>query len=344
MGRHVPPRVAYWTSGYAPTMEAISGQVALLRRNFPGSVAWGMNPKKTCQLSWRGGIVVHPRLWLPFHAVTCVLQSGFNLNHIVGGLGDWHYLKAAHLQPILLTLAVKSEPADRNLLDKVEGFIVEWHRDVEWMERHGVSRDRVHVIPPPVDLSRFCSKASPTGPFTVLFASSPDSVEALQERGVDLILDAAALRPHYRFTLLWRPWGDSLAAVQSWIRERDLRNVTVLSKAVSRMEDVYSAVHATIAPFRNLGNTKAVPNSLVESLASGRPVITTESVSMAKDLQDSSAGRLAIADGNAIASALDEIRVQWHSMTVAAQDFAVRHFDERSFISAHNKLYSEVMK
>ena len=325
-------------------MEAISGQVAVLRRNFPGSVAWGMNPKKTCQLSWRRGIVVHPSLWLPFQAITRVLQSGFHLNHILGGLGDWHYLKAAHRQPILLTLAVKSEPTDRTLLEKVERFIVEWHCEVEWLERQGVSRDRVHVIPPPVDLSRFCYKAGPPGPFTVLFASSPDSVEALQERGVDLILDAAALRPHYHFTLLWRPWGDSLGVVQSWIRERDLQNVTVVSKAVSRMEDIYTAVHATIAPFRNLGNTKSTPNSLVESLASGRPVITTESVSMAKDLQDSNAGRLTITDGNAIASALDEVRDQWPSMAAAADHFAARHFDEKSFISAHNKLYSEVIK
>lgn len=344
MGGDLPPRIAYWTSGYAPKMEAISGQVALLRRHFPHSVAWGMNPQKTCQLSWRHGLVVHPKLWLPFRGLTGVLQYGFHLNHICGGLGDWHYLKAVRTRPTVMTVAVKSVATDPALLEKVDRFIVEWHRDLAWLEGHGISPRRVTVIAPPVDPDRFRVTPMPADPFRVLFASSPDSVSGLEERGVDAILDAAALRPDYRFVLLWRPWGDSLDELRVWIRDRGLVNVEVVAKAVSRMEEVYSSVHVTIAPFRNVANTKTMPNSLLESLSCGRPIIMTAGVSIAEDVEKVLAGRIAPASGAALANALDEVREAWPSMSKAAVEFANTHFDESRFVAEHNRLYSELMR
>lgn len=324
-------------------MEAISGQVALLRRHFPCSVAWGMNPKKICQLSWRKGMVVHPRFWLPFRCLTGVLQYGFNLNHIYGGPGDWHYLKAVRGHPTVLTVAVKGTTTEPALLEKVDRFIVEWRRDVEWLERQGISRRRITVIPPPVDLRRFHLMPPPPGPFQVLFASSPDSVPGLQERGVDVILDAASLRPDYRFMLLWRPWGDSLETLQSWIKERQINNVRVIREAMVGMEEVYGSAHVTVAPFRCSNNTKAMPNSLLESLACGRPIITTREISFSEDVWECGAGRCIVSvDGPELASALDYIREQWTANSVSARQFAQTHFHAGEFVAAHEALYSEL--
>jgi len=39
-------RIAYWTSGFEPSMEAVSSEVHLLRRSFPRSVVWGLSHRR----------------------------------------------------------------------------------------------------------------------------------------------------------------------------------------------------------------------------------------------------------------------------------------------------------
>jgi glycosyltransferase involved in cell wall biosynthesis len=343
MDCHMSPRVAYWTSSYAPEMEAISRQVAVLRRHFPRSIAWGMNRQRRLQLSWRRGVIVSPRLWPAFRGATAVLQRAFQLNHIVGGLGDWFYLRAATNRPIVLTAAVRSGACSSAMLQKVDEFIVEWESDVSELESLGIKRDVIRVIPPPVDHERFAPSRAPEGAFSVLFASSPEAADQLVDRGVDAIVDAAARRPDYRFTLLWRPWGDALEAVQAMVRQRGVSNVEVMCHQAPNMERLYEAAHVTVAPFRSSATTKSVPNSLVESMASGRPVITTPVVAIGPDLARAGAGVCTDACGESLALALDDVRGRWADMSIAARRFSEAHFSEQGFIAAHCDVYRRLL-
>jgi glycosyltransferase involved in cell wall biosynthesis len=335
----VPPRIAFWTSAYAPEMEAVSGQVALLRKNFPKSVAWGLNDKCPFQVSWRRGLVFHPRLWLPFRGATWLLQRAFQINHIYGGPGDWHYLRAALKHPIVMTVAVRSSPCDVDLLRRVDRFVVEWPRDLELFRNLDIDPLRVEVIPPPVDLQRFQPTARPRGPLTALFASSPVTISGLEERGVDAILHAASLRPDYRFRLLWRPWGDSYEHLATEITRRRLDNVHLIRNSVERMEQVYAEIHLTLAPFRDPTNTKGLPNSLIESLACGRPIITSTAVSFGADVEDARAGRVTPVTGEALVAAMSSIDADWQEMSAAAAAFAANHFSHKNFITSHRRLY-----
>ena len=337
------PRVAYWTSGYAPEMEAISSQVATLRRHFPRSVAWGLNRHRIVQFSWRRGFIVHPKLWIPFRGATRVLQHAFHVNHIFGGRGEWFYVRAAVKQPIVLTTCVRKARCDEQLLRKVDAFIVEWQSDAIALAELGVDRERIHVIPPPVDLRQFAPTPPPKREFTVLFASSPETVDGIIERGVDALLDAAVLRPTYRFVLLWRPWGESYACLQEAIRHRGLKNVEVIHERVIRMEDMYAGVHATVAPFRSSATTKSAPNSLIESMACGRPVLTTAAVSFAMDVELASAGRSVDPDGEALAAGLDDIERQWNEMSHNAREFAETNFALSRYIESHRCLYARLL-
>ena len=74
MGRHVSPRIAYWTSSFEPHLEAIASEVALLRQAFPSSVAWGMSHRRWALLSRRRGYCLHPRLHLLFRLATRLLE------------------------------------------------------------------------------------------------------------------------------------------------------------------------------------------------------------------------------------------------------------------------------
>ena len=80
------PSVAYWTSAMYPEMEAIAGEVALLRRNFRPSVAWGISSAHWLQFSYRRGFGVHPRMHLAFRAATWYCSGHFGL---IISLVDW---------------------------------------------------------------------------------------------------------------------------------------------------------------------------------------------------------------------------------------------------------------
>lgn len=337
------PRVAYWTGASEPEMEAIASEVATLRRRFPASVAWGLSRRHWALLSRERGYCLNPRLRLVFRAAVLLLGPAFQIHHVFGSLGDWSYLRAAGRRPTVLTVAAQSEPVDRALLARVDRFVVEYPGGEVPLERLGIERGRIRLILPPVDLERFAPAGAPGGPFTVVFASSPDDASWLEARGVDLILEAAALRPRVRFLLLWRPWGDSLPRVWRWIERRGLTNVELRVGRCADMAGCYRGAHATIAPFVRMDCCKPAPNSLVESLACGRPVLTTPGVGLAGLIREGRAGVVCPPEATALAEGLDRLHSDWGEFSAAARRLAERHFAVERFLTAYERLYRELV-
>jgi glycosyltransferase involved in cell wall biosynthesis len=340
----VSPRVAYWTSAFEAEMEAVAAEVALLRRRFPHSVAWGLTPRRRLTLSYRRGCALHPRLHLLFRAVTRLLEPFFQINHVFGSPGDWFYLQGTRRRPIVLTVATWSDPlVEERLLQRVECFVVEHPGGRELLRKHGIHPERIRLIYPPVDLERFTARPAPPGPFTVLFASSPDRAAWLEARGVPQLLDAARLRPRMQFRLLWRPWGDSLDRVQQWLRERGLANVRLEVGRCADMAEQYQQTHVTVAPFTELNRSKPAPNSLIEAMACGRPVLVTEAVGLADVIRDEQAGEVCPATGEALAEGLDRIQADWDCYAARARDLAERCFGAERFVRAYEQVYADVL-
>ncbi len=339
----MPPRIAYWTSAFEPEIEAIASEVALLRRRYPGSIAWGLHPKQW-SFSWRRGYCLNPRLHLLFRAATRVLESAFQINHVFGSLGDWFYLEGKRRRPVVLTMAAMTEPVPAALLEKVRRFVVEYPGGRDYLEKLGIPSDRVRLIFPPVDLERFVPVPPPDGPFTVLFASSPGSVQWLPARGVPQILEAAALRPRMRFRLLWRPWGDALEQVHRWVGERGLRNVEVAEGYWKNMPAQYARAHVTVAPFADVERAKPAPNSIVESLACGRPVVVTPTVGLAEMIEQANAGRVCGFTGADLVEALDRLQADWRPSAHAARALAERWFNVEQFMLGYQRIYDDVLR
>ena len=180
-------------------MEGIASEVALLRQHFPRSVAWGLSHRHRLLLSQRRGYCLHPRLHLVFRAATRVLEPLFQLNHIFGALGDWFYLAGSRRRPTVLTMAAFTQPVKRALLNRVDRFVAEYSGGQDYLRGLGIAEDRIRLIFPPVDLQTYIPVNEPEGPFTVLFASSPEQEDWLASRGIPELLDAASLRPQMRF-------------------------------------------------------------------------------------------------------------------------------------------------
>lgn len=335
--------VAYWTSALFPEMEAIAGEVALLRRHFRPSIAWGISSARWLQLSWRRGFGVHPRMHWLFRGATWALQRAFRVNHIFGGLGDWFHLTAASKRPTVLTVATESAACDRSLLDRVDRFGVEWPGARDSLLRMGIDPERIDLIFPPVDLVRFTPGGFADGPPTVLFASSPDRADWLEARGVKLLLDLAGLMPKVQFRLLWRPWGTAFPQVQEWIRKRELVNVELRREKVVDMAAEYGQVHVTIAPFTDMSRCKAVPNSLLESLACGVPVVVTDLVGLAEIIESENCGRVAAANPNRLCDAVEQVLATQKKLRAAARAAAENWFSAAGFIECYRRMYAQVI-
>jgi glycosyltransferase involved in cell wall biosynthesis len=342
MDRHLSPRVAYWCSSFDADIEAVASEVATLRRAFPGSMAWGVGARNWLRVS-RHGIGVNARLHLLFRGLTQIAQRCFDVQHLFGGLGDWFHLRAVARRPVVLTMAVEAEASDAALLQKVDRFVAEWPLDDEELQRLGLSREIVRTIYPPVDLQRFQPSPPPGGPFTVVFASSPDRADWLRARGVELILDAAERCPDYRFLLIWRPWGNSLPAIRQLVDSRKLQNVEIEVGRVRDMAESYRRGHVTVAPFVDPRCSKPAPNSIVESLACGRPVVVTAAVKLARLIDEAGAGLVSPTAGLGLAECLRAIADSWRERSNAARMLAEAHFSESSFVANYRQLYGELI-
>jgi glycosyltransferase involved in cell wall biosynthesis len=338
----MPPRVAYWTSAFEAEMEAIAFEVAALRRHFPGGIAWGLTARNWARLSPRG-VRFHPRLHLAFRFLVRLMEPAFQLNHVFGSVGDWFYLQGVRRRPTVLTAAAWSQPVQPPLLERVDRFVVEYPAGRDHLMGLGIAPAKIRLIFPPVDLERFAYRPPPPAPFTVLFASSPDTESGLRDRGVPQLLEAAALRPQYRFRLLWRPWGDRGECVRRWIAERELRNVELVVGECVDMAQQYRQAHVTIAPFTVQSTTKSAPNSLIESLACGRPVVTTDLVGLAEVIERASAGRVCSPTGKGIVEELDRLQREWDRYAGRARRLAEQRFGMGQFVEGYGRLYDEVV-
>ncbi|MBI4524932.1 MAG: glycosyltransferase [Deltaproteobacteria bacterium] len=339
----MPPRIAYWTSAFELDMEAVASEVATLRREFPWSVVWGLSYGHWARLSQRRGYCLNPRLHLLFRTLTRILEPAFDLNHVFGSLGDWFYLQGTRKRPTILTMAAINPPVHGSLLERIDRFVVEYPEAKEDLRGFGIKENRIRLIFPPVDLRRFSPGKVPDGPFTVLFASSPEEESWLDARGIPQILDTAVLRPRMRFRLLWRPWGNSAERVRQWITHRGLQNVELVVKSFSDMASEYNKAHVTLAPFTDIHRSKPAPNSLIESMACGRPVLATAVVGLANLIREGTAGVVCNPTGAEIAQQLDCLSKDWGNYSRCARKLAEAHFGMERFLQDYKQLYDEVL-
>src|SRR5262249_14601934 len=128
-----------------------------------------------------------------------------------------------------------------------------------------------------------------------------------------------------------------------WIAERALRNVELVVGGCRDMAQQYRRGHATVAPFTARSTTKPAPHSLIESLACGRPVVTTDLVGLAGGIGGGSAGRGRPPTGGGIAEELDRLQREWDRYAGRARRLAEQRFGMAQFVDGYGRLYEEVV-
>lgn len=194
-------------------------------------------------------------------------------------------------RPVIYTVSAGVQPGDRanaqRLARRVQTLVVATAAEQSLLRRWQV--DNVAVVRPGISLAHFTSAPPPVGlPPTLLMGSAPWTREQFRTKGVDALLDLAQHWPELHLIFLWR--GILYAEMMQRVHALGLDDrVEIINEQVD-VNAVLVRVHAAIILATEDALIRSYPHSLLEAMASGRPVIVSQRVPIAMDVDGAQCG------------------------------------------------------
>ena len=203
---------------------------------------------------------------------------------------------------------------------------------------------RVHVVRPGIDLSQVhvMPPQEPDSEFVLLAGSAPWTRRQFDTKGFNLLLEVLTRLPQIRLICLWRgtlyrEWSDRVKSFGLADRVEIIQEKTDISEILSRC-------HAAVVLSATSDQVKSYPNSLMESLAAGRPVLVSRSNPMSYYVEDNGCGKV-IEDLcleeliNAIREIMDDYSTFTRAASLAGRDLSVTRM-----IDDYRHIYQKVME
>jgi glycosyltransferase involved in cell wall biosynthesis len=105
----------------------------------------------------------------------------------------------------------------------------------------------------------------------------------------------------------------------------------------------YQHAHVTVAPFTAIDRCKPAPNSIIESLACGRPVVVTSKVGLADLIREHCSGVTCGESAESLADALDRVQSDWNDSSARSRSLAENYFSRQRFLQGYAELYEELL-
>lgn len=322
-----PPRVAYlvtYPRDVDPSREAVAQDIAALRARLPGPLISISPPERLRPIvpervfglwAWRRLRALNSRVDAifvthgqpVFFPVLRALTRPLVYNVVADAVGP---LRLRHPAPPTLAGVIAASVTQRDRL------IATGVRDVT-------------VIPPGIELARFPQLPelahAPGERFVLLHASAPWQVADFARKGIDSLLDAAVVRPDLQLIFLWR--GRLLPEMRARIEARNLHDrVTVVDRRVA-IGDYLAVAHAAVLWVTDPSVVKAYPHSLLEALASGRPVLLSPNLALAADVAAQGVGVAA-----PLVAGLDELMMHYHRYASSARQAPREQWDRARWL------------
>lgn len=261
---------------------------------------------------------------VPFYFMLKLFERRFNTILLAAGLESQllRYLKPEKCIPIVNSryhTQYGQEEQVRRVAPKLRGVIAQSQEVRSQLIDLGVAPEKICLYYPWVDLEQFRNSAPPeTEEFRLLFASAPNEENPGEDnftaKGVPLLLESFrdfASGEKATLYLLWR--GKYNKELYAKITELGLEGQVKVIDEVTGVAPWYSRCHITVTPLVTSWRSPEIPLSAVESLASGRPVVTTNVIELGGIVKDYHCGIEAKPEKNSFSLALKRIRADYTS-------------------------------
>lgn len=211
-----------------------------------------------------------------------------------------------------------------------------------------ILRDRgfpqVRVVRPGIDLSKIQVTQPPEldFEFVLLAGSAPWTHGQFGRKGFDLLLKVLTKLPQMRLICLWRgklfrEWSDRLKSLGLADRVETIQEKVEISGILSRC-------HAAVVLSATPDQVKSYPNSLMEALAAGRPVLISRSNPMSYFVENNGCGKV-IEDLclEELIMAIRQIMDEYSTFTRAAL-LAGRGLSAAQMVDDYRNIYRDVLQ
>jgi glycosyltransferase involved in cell wall biosynthesis len=335
-------RVLYWVFNYMPQWEAVSKEIASLRAGLGGEVDGSLVSinNKQAGLSLRGRDKKIPLPHgLPLFPLVRPYAARFDANHLFASAGE------RLLTPILShyngVLTVAKDTAtlrgyERNLkaLLRFRAVVVQGERDREILRQLGIRKENLHLIRPGVPLAEY---RAASGPFTIVFASSPLSASDFLSRGIYLITAVAALLPQVRFLLVWRK--HHLAKLERIVSQAGPGNIEIQSGVIGDMGALYDRVHTAVLPGLEHRSFIPCPRSGLEALAHGKPLLLSNLIAIAPSVAEAGAGVSFEPTVSGLKAAILQLQAEYGAYQANTQRYIADNFSPSTHLELYRRLY-----
>jgi hypothetical protein len=321
-----------------PHLEAVWQEASLLERHFGGRKL-NVNPDHLLPLRI-------PRKVFGLHLFFQLLKLDrlVRLHHVFHPtpycFPYLHLIKKPVIFSVVGGLQERFAPPAKKLGRLAACIIVADNSQKQILKRQGFPK--VEVVRPSIDLQNLVSAPLPwKRPITILMASAPWNKRQFASKGITLLLDAAQKAEWMRLIFLWR--GVLTQEMRDMIHERRLQDRVQLIDREVRIGRELSKSHLAALMVSDNSVVKSFPNSLMETLAAGRPVLTSKLLPMGKLVQERGCGvALGMLTPGAVIAAVEDLGHGYEQKCAAARDTAGELFSQKDFLSRMESIYSAV--
>jgi glycosyltransferase involved in cell wall biosynthesis len=337
--------IAYLMINFAPQWEAASKQITLLRQSLPayGHRVVGFNTRGRLFRA-SDGVRKYPApllLLLPSAAVRALIGR-HDVAHIFATAGRRLLLRVPNRDRIVLSMAkggaVERVEQNIDLLRSLRFIVVETEQDRDVLRQVGVDGGAARLIYPGAPVKPY---REATGPFTVVYATSPLNRQEMLVKGVYLLIRVAQTLPDVKFILAWR--DQNYDDVRRLVREAGTANVEVRN-GVLDMDEVYGSAHATILPALHRDSAKPCPQSLLDSMGHGKPVLVSSALPISGVLARNGAAAAFEPTVDAARQAILDLRDSYGDYQARCHATVSTHFSPAVFVERHRQIYEEILQ
>lgn len=231
------------------------------------------------------------------------------------------------------------------LLNRKNRWVVVQNKDDKALFRKLTNPDRVVLIPGAgVDVEHFSSMPEPNGTIVVAIVS-----RMLGEKGVNETVEAARLLKQrgvkIRTQLVGAPDPENPSSIsEQTLREWENEGIVEWLGHTNDVVQIWKNAHVAVLPSYREG----FPKSLIEAMASGRPVITTDTTGCREVIEDNVSGILVpLYNAIAVADALQKLAQNAtlrQQMGRAARRRTERFFSDKIIAAQTMQLYRKAIQ